>query len=214
MSGLNSNGCRWISAARLPSSFDSACCRLASPTAHHGQATSETKSMRSGEDLFMALEPVWICTDVEAFKRMSTARAFNRSVPGAQHLFGVDDLHVRHLAEDLVEPRLVGGADNHQHARPGTFAEGRHDVGCHAQVARLPADDVHVAVVRRHAVAQRGAHVGFDGRLLRGRLIEQAIQGHDLVVREQIMLAVAHWLDTWATRVPGLANGGCKGLVL
>src|SRR6185437_11299538 len=71
MSGLNSNGCRWISAAMLPSSFVSACCRLARPTAHHGQATSETKSMRSGAGLFMAVEPVCICANVEAVGRMS-----------------------------------------------------------------------------------------------------------------------------------------------
>src|SRR6185437_11306981 len=46
--GFSSNGWKWISADTSPSSFASACCDDARPTAHQGQDTSETKSMRSG----------------------------------------------------------------------------------------------------------------------------------------------------------------------
>ncbi len=46
--GFSSNGWKWISALTSPSSFASACCSEASPIAHQGQETSETKSIRSG----------------------------------------------------------------------------------------------------------------------------------------------------------------------
>src|SRR6185437_2542899 len=45
--------------------------RPANPIAHHGQATSETKSIRRRAGVFMAIQSVCVPPDVEAIARMS-----------------------------------------------------------------------------------------------------------------------------------------------
>ena len=59
MSGLSSNGWKWISATTSGPIASSACLNDRSPITHQGQATSETKSMRSGGAMKVSLSPVF-----------------------------------------------------------------------------------------------------------------------------------------------------------
>src|SRR5690606_34476367 len=61
-----------------------------------------------------------------------------RRARSVEHLRHVDHLHALHLAQQAVEPGLVRGPDDGQHARAGPVADRGVDVGHHAQVARLP----------------------------------------------------------------------------
>src|SRR5690606_26131324 len=82
-------------------------------------------------NLFMAML-LWRDTSMlDRIRQSYLDRDQSRSV--AQHAARIDQLHALQLAQQAVEPRLVRGTDDAQHPRSGPLAEGRADIGDHAQ---------------------------------------------------------------------------------